>query len=101
MLSIGELKNICSNIEREYGSDSKICLQILDKEDHVNEAGYCLACFTSKEGTLYLTTDERWSTATQQPEALSDAYRRGLKDGIEKERARLVNILDSLLEKGE
>ena len=59
MLSIGELKNICENIEREYGSDSKVCLQILDKENHAKEAGYCLDFFVSKEGTLYLTT--KWS----------------------------------------
>ena len=59
MLSIGELKNICANIEREYGSDSKVCLQILDKENHAKEAGYCLDFFVSKEGTLYLTT--KWS----------------------------------------
>ena len=57
MLSIGELKRICANIEREYGSDSKVCLQVLDKENHVKEAGYCLDFFISKEGTLYLTTE--------------------------------------------
>lgn len=45
--------------------------------------------------------NELWTTATQQSEALANAYRRGLKDGIEKERARLVDVLDSLLEKGE
>lgn len=56
MLSIGELKNICSNIERKYGPDSKICIQFLDKEDHAKEAGYCLASFVSKDGTLYLAT---------------------------------------------
>lgn len=41
--------------------------------------------------------NERWITASQQSEALSDAYRRGLKDGIEKEHARILGIL----EKGE
>lgn len=56
MLSIGELKNICANIEKEYGSDSKVCLQVLDKENHAKEAGYCLDFFVSKEGNLYLTT---------------------------------------------
>jgi len=42
--------------------------------------------------------DERWSTASRQAGALADAYRRGLEDGIEKERTR---ILDALSEKGE
>lgn len=57
MLSISELKNICAYVEREYGSDSKICLQVLDKEKHAKEAGYCLNCFVSKNGTLFLTTN--------------------------------------------
>lgn len=56
MLSVGELKNICANIEREYGSDANVCLQFLDKEDHAKEAGYCLGFFVTPEGNLYLTT---------------------------------------------
>ena len=55
MLSVGELKNICANIEREYGSDTNVCLQFLDKEDHAKEAGYCLGFFETPEGNLYLT----------------------------------------------
>lgn len=57
MLSIRELKNICSYIEQEYGSDSKICLQVLDKEKNTKESGYCLNCFVSKNGTLFLTAN--------------------------------------------
>lgn len=56
MLSVGELKNICANIERGYGSDANVCLQFLDKENHAKEAGYCLDFFITPEGNLYLTT---------------------------------------------
>lgn len=44
--------------------------------------------------------NEVWTTATQQSEALADAYRRGLNDGMKKKRSRLLDILDSLSEKG-
>lgn len=56
MLSVGELKTICANIEREHGSDANVCLQFLAKENHAKEAGYCLDFFVTPEGNLYLTT---------------------------------------------
>lgn len=56
MLSVGELKTICANIEREHGTDANVCLQFLDKENHAKEAGYCLDFFVTPEGNLYLTT---------------------------------------------
>ena len=55
MITVGELKNICAYLEREYGSDSKVCIRILDNEGHAKEAGYILDFFFTKEGTLYLT----------------------------------------------
>ena len=58
MITVGELKNICANLEREYGSDSNVCIQILDSEGHAKEAGYVLDFFTSKEETLYLTDNQ-------------------------------------------
>ena len=57
MLSVGELKTICANIEREYGSDANVCLQFLDKDNHVKEAGHCLEFFVTPDGNLYLRTN--------------------------------------------
>ena len=57
MLSVGELKNICANIEMEHGSDANVCLQFLDKDNHVKEARYCLDFFVTPEGNLYLRTN--------------------------------------------
>lgn len=57
MVSVGELKIICANIEKEYGSDSDICLQFLDGHNHIKETGYCLDFFVTPEGNLYLTTE--------------------------------------------
>lgn len=37
---------------------------------------------------------ERWGTATQNKMALDEAYMRGLRDGIEKEYSRIMDILE-------
>ena len=39
---------------------------------------------------------ERWQTATQNEKELSDAYRRGYKQGKEDEHARIMDILDKM-----
>lgn len=36
--------------------------------------------------------DERWTTATQQTAVLSEAYRRGFQDGVDKEYNRFRDI---------
>lgn len=38
--------------------------------------------------------DKRWSTATQQTAYLDDAYRRGFKDGVDKEHDRIMSVLE-------
>ena len=38
--------------------------------------------------------DKRWSTATQQIAYLDDAYRRGFKDGVDKEHDRIISVLE-------
>ena len=38
--------------------------------------------------------DERWTTATQQTAALSEAYGRGFQDGVAKEHDRFMDILE-------
>ena len=45
--------------------------------------------------------NERWNTASQQSEALSSAYRRGFKDGIDKEHARVMAALNKMEDKYE
>lgn len=57
MLSVGELKTICANIERKHGTDTNVCPQFLDKDNHVKEAGYCLDFFVTPDGNLYLRTN--------------------------------------------
>lgn len=37
---------------------------------------------------------EPWITATQQTAALSDSYRRGFQDGVDKEHTRIMDILE-------
>lgn len=41
---------------------------------------------------------ERWTTATHQSVALSDAYNRGFQDGVEKEHNKVLELLDRLEE---
>ena len=38
--------------------------------------------------------DVRWETATQQCAMLDEAYRRGFQDGVNKEHARFMDILE-------
>lgn len=43
-----------------------------------------------------ISISERWQTATQNEKELSDAYRRGYKQGKEDEHARIMDILDKM-----
>ena len=42
--------------------------------------------------------DVRWETATQQCAMLDEAYRRGFQDGVNKEHARFMDILEGTRE---
>lgn len=55
MITVSQLKEVCMKVEREYGSDSKVCIQIRDENGSLKEADYCLGLFGGEEGTLYLT----------------------------------------------
>lgn len=45
--------------------------------------------------------DERWTTATQNAVELDRAYNKGLKDGIDKEHARVMAALNKMEDKYE
>ena len=55
MISIGELKIITERIEREYGSDAKVCIQARTQYGELIDGGYVNYVFTGKDGTLYIS----------------------------------------------
>ena len=58
MIAVGELKNICGSIEKEYGSDAKVILRIRGDEGSLIEADYCNYAAMDREGNLYLSNHE-------------------------------------------
>lgn len=55
MISVSELKEACEKIEREYGSDSKVVIQIRNEDGSSKYGGYALDMFYGNDGTLFLT----------------------------------------------
>ena len=55
MMTVSELKTICENIEREYGSDVPVCIQFIDRDDMIHASDYVVDHSIRKDGTLYLS----------------------------------------------
>lgn len=55
MITVSKLKEACERIEREFGSDSKVCIQIRNENGSLKEGNYCLDIFRDAEGNLFLT----------------------------------------------
>lgn len=54
-MTVSELKNICDVVEREYGSDSNVIIQIRDDDGSLIGGGYLLSVFRDDCGNLFLT----------------------------------------------
>ena len=54
MLTTGELENICKYINKEFGSDCPICIQIRNENGSLKEADYVVDFCNDKSGVLYL-----------------------------------------------
>jgi len=55
MITVSELKEACEKIEREWGSDSKVCIQIRNEDGSLINGDYCLSLFRDADGTLFLS----------------------------------------------
>lgn len=55
MINIGELKDICERVEREYGSDTNVILQIYSREGKLIRADYVAGVAYDQAGNLFLT----------------------------------------------
>lgn len=55
MICVGELKDICIEIEKEYGNDTPVVIQLHSKcvEDGFS-GGYALETMISDNGTLFI-----------------------------------------------
>lgn len=58
MITVSELKEVCERIEREFGSDSKVCIQIRNENGSLKEGDYCRDIFRDVEGNLFLTNEK-------------------------------------------
>ena len=54
MISVGYLKELCSFLEFEWGSDSHVIIQFIDEEGNVIEGSYCCSAAYDKAGNLFL-----------------------------------------------
>ena len=55
MINVSELKTACERIEREYGSDSKVVIQMRNENGSLMKGKYLRDMFINAEGTLFLT----------------------------------------------
>lgn len=55
MITVSELKNLCEKIEREFGSDSKVVIQLRNENGSLIDGDYCIGVFRDADGTLFLT----------------------------------------------
>ena len=56
MISVGKLKEVCEHIEREYGSDKSVVIQVYSSTEPEKFMGsYILDYGWNDTGTLFLT----------------------------------------------
>lgn len=58
MLTVSDLREACEYIEREWGSDSKVAIQIRNDNGSLIGGGYLMDIFRSNDGTLFLSSHE-------------------------------------------
>jgi hypothetical protein len=54
MKTVGEIREICEQIEKEHGSDCPVVLQIYGKGQKLKEGEYCNGYGIQGDGTLFL-----------------------------------------------
>lgn len=54
MLTVSDLKEACEAIEREYGSDGNVIIQIRDAKGSLINGTYAESMTRDSSGTLYL-----------------------------------------------
>lgn len=55
MITVSELKEACEKIEREFGSDTKVCIQLRNENGSLIDGAYCTDIFRDAEGNLFLS----------------------------------------------
>lgn len=57
MITIGDLIDICKQLEVEFGSDCNVIIQIRDENGEFVSGDYCCAFTCDDAGRLYLTNN--------------------------------------------
>ncbi len=55
MITVSELKEACEKIEREFGSDTKVCIQLRNENGSLIDGAYCTSIFRDAEDNLFLS----------------------------------------------
>lgn len=58
MITVSNLTKVCIAIEKEFGSDSKVCIQLRDTNGNLIDGVYCIDIFCDNAGTLFLTNQK-------------------------------------------
>ena len=86
MLTVSDLKETCEAIEREYGSDANIIIQIRDAEGSLINGTYAESMTRDSSGTLYLRGHRKDCVKTGMKQSYS------LKDIAEEEINKIKTI---------
>lgn len=54
MINVGELKDFCEQVEREYGSDANVILQIYSRDGELIRVDYATGATCDHAGDLFL-----------------------------------------------
>lgn len=55
MITVSKLKDACEKIEREFGSDCPVCIQIYKNDCGKIFGDYCMGVYRNAAGALFLT----------------------------------------------
>lgn len=58
-MTVSNLKELCEKIEKTFGSDTNVILQIRDINGNLINADYASVCFIDSSGNLFLTNYEQ------------------------------------------
>ncbi len=53
--TVKELREVCERIEREFGPDCKVRIQLRDEDGRLIDSGHCRVVTNNHKGTLYLS----------------------------------------------
>lgn len=60
MINVSVLKEACAQLEKEFGSDAKVCIQLREDDGRLISADYVNFLSVDAEGNLYLSNRRKF-----------------------------------------